>query len=74
MDSYLKEKWNKGTTRRVRAFVNSHRSQFGDVSAKAVIEHSIVYDGFDLTLTSHKGTNRRAFFGYGGGLKKTVVF
>lgn len=73
MDGWLKSKWNKGTTKKVRAEVNRVRSSYFEIK-KIKLEHSHVYDGFNITMTSAEGTNYRAFFGYGGGLKNTVVF
>ena len=72
MDEYLKSKWTKGTTKKVRAHVKSaQRSYFK--AAKISIEHCLCYTGFSVEIVSAEGTTYRMKFGYGGGLKSTSV-
>jgi hypothetical protein len=72
MDEYLKSKWNKGTTKKVRSHISHVKSCYFKPKT-IVIEHSIAYDGFNIDCISEEGTIYRLIFGYGGGLKKTRV-
>lgn len=72
MEAYLKSKWNKGTTKKVRRQISYIKSMYFKPT-KVVLEHSITYDGFSIDCVSEEGTIYRSFFGYGGGLKSTRV-
>ena len=84
-----KMKINKGTIKKLRLYINGTikqqkmiNTQLGDRASegfrkdgkpiKVTLENSLLYDGIILELIYPTFTNH-AHFGYGGGLKYTVI-